>query len=57
MKAFFLRAKHWQIFLLVVGIFVVEDVVAVTVMTVNVATTGNVGMAGLIWGIFTALGM
>ncbi len=49
MKAFFLRAKHWQSFLLVVGVFVVEDIVALAVMTVNVASTGNVGMAGLVY--------
>jgi hypothetical protein len=56
-EAFFLRAKHWQLFLLMVVVFVVEDVVAVAVMTVNVSSTGNVGVAGLVWGIFTALGM
>jgi hypothetical protein len=56
-EALFLRAKHWQLFLLVVVVFVVEDVVAVAVMAVNVSSTGNLGVAGLVWGIFTALGM
>lgn len=55
-EAFFLRAKHWQLFLLIIVAFVVEEVVA-AVMPVNISSAANVGAAGLVWGVSTALGM
>jgi hypothetical protein len=42
---FFLRAKHWQIFLLLVGVFGFGEVVAIFVMVAIESSTGKVGTA------------
>jgi hypothetical protein len=56
-EAFFLRAKHWQLFLLFVGAVGLGEMVATAIMTASISSTGSVGSAGFVWGAIMALGM
>lgn len=56
-EALLLRAKHWQVFLLLTGLCVFAGMVGVGVMGANVSSTGRAGTLGLLWGANTALGM
>jgi hypothetical protein len=56
-EAFFVRVKHWQLFLLIVGVSVLDEVAGVVIMTANDSSTGSWGAAGLAWGFVTAIAM
>jgi hypothetical protein len=56
-ETFFLRAKHWQLFLLLVGMFGLAEAIAGAVMAANVSSKGGVGTVGLVGGAIMALGM
>jgi hypothetical protein len=51
---FVLRAKHWQIFLILVGVFGFGEMVAVGVLAENVSSPERIWPVGFLWGAITA---
>ncbi len=56
-ETLFLRARHWQLYLLLVAVLGLGEMVAVAIMTTNVSSTGSVGTTGFVCGAIMALGM